>query len=45
MENVDETVGGMGTSQKVTGWNIKTLSEDDRKEYTAAGHSMVACRP
>lgn len=45
LENFDETEGGIGTSPEVTGWNIKTRSEDDRKEAAAAWYSMATDRP
>lgn len=32
LEILDETVGRMGTSQKVTDWSIRILSEEDRND-------------
>lgn len=31
LANLDETVGGMRTSQKVTSWSIKDLLDEERK--------------
>lgn len=44
LQNLYEMVGGMGTSQKVIKWSIKTLSKDDRKKAAAAWHSTAAGR-
>lgn len=45
LANLDETVGGMGTSQEVTGSSVKSLSEETRKEAPADWHRAAAGRP
>lgn len=45
LTNRDEMVGRMGTSQKMTGCSIRTLSEDDRDEIAAVRLSAMAGRP
>lgn len=37
LANMDKTMGGMRTSWEVTDWNIRTLSEDDRKKAACNG--------
>lgn len=32
---VDETVGGISTSKKVTGWSVKRIVDEARKEAPA----------
>lgn len=43
--NRDETVGGLGTSQEVSGWSVKTLADKTRKEACKEWHQMAAERP
>lgn len=45
LANLDETIGGMGTSQKVTGWSVKGLSKEAKKEASADYHRAAAERP
>lgn len=45
LTNLDETVGGMGTSQEVTGRSIKTLSDEKTNETCKDWHQTAAERP
>lgn len=36
LSNLNETVGGMGTSQEVTGWSVKVLL-DEKKRHAKTG--------
>lgn len=43
--NQDETVGGMGTSQKVKRWSIKALPDYTKREACAECHRVAARYP
>lgn len=32
LANMNETVGVIGTSQKITGWSVKALSDEKKRE-------------
>lgn len=44
LTNLDETVGGMRTSQKITGWSVKALPDEKKKEACANWHQAAAER-